>query len=445
MKTFDEQTGQAVADYIGGEMNSETEQLFEARLQTDADLHHEVNAARATLAALKAVPEETVSRDLAPAILAKAKQRSGGTILPLPANRFRVSTLLHLAAAAAAVLVVGTILFQKQFQGQQPGKPSTSAPGGQPVSDTVIAAETATPRARACTWLANAQHEDGSMAVADHGGKEQTGIGVTGLALMAFCDEGDAFKGEASRAAAYLASQQDESGRFGAKSPMAMYNHGIATVALLAARERFGLRDHDTTIEKAVAFLKQSQTDDGGWGYAGVADEKDNTSVSAWQVLALHEAAKQKFDTAKPALTKALAYLGQSVDESGAVRYSGDTARPTHRALTAVGAACLLLDPQTKELGDKALRAALKAPATSPEALQRTDPYLTYFLLRAIRTSEAHKAGQDLMVPVRSLIARQVATGPETGSLPAETTAWGAVGGRVYTTAMLAVSLPEKL
>ena len=146
-------------------------------------------------------------------------------------------------------------------------------------------------------------------------GNEWGSVGVTGLALMAFLGEGDTWTMETGRTRSvhaerirkglrFLVRSQDQAtGRFRTHDPGRkafaekdpqnvhfMYNQGMATIALCEAAGISGDEYLRTAAQKAVKFILDAQTPEGGWNYFALPNGDSDTSLSAWQVQALHAA-----------------------------------------------------------------------------------------------------------------------------------------------------------
>jgi len=131
---------------------------------------------------------------------------------------------------------------------------------------------------------------------ADDFGDEHTNVGLTGLALLAFAGDGHTHKtGKFSQTVRqgvkWVNAQQDSDGCFGPRDgDEYMYNHAICAMALA---EIYAL-SLDVRIKRnaqlAVDFIREAQNPDLGWRY-GVKPGDNDSSVTAWMVLCLKSAA----------------------------------------------------------------------------------------------------------------------------------------------------------
>ncbi|MCF6227288.1 MAG: terpene cyclase/mutase family protein [Planctomycetes bacterium] len=127
----------------------------------------------------------------------------------------------------------------------------------------------------------------------DTGWEGGTDVGLTGLALLAFAGAGYTHKSGVyeytlKRTVKYLLKQIDEDGCFGGREhDHFVYNHAICTTALA---EIYGLTldaELKPVVKKAAEFILEAQNPGLGWRY-GVKPEQNDTSVTGWMVSALH-------------------------------------------------------------------------------------------------------------------------------------------------------------
>ncbi len=132
-------------------------------------------------------------------------------------------------------------------------------------------------------------------------GWETVDIGLSGLALLAFAGNGNTHKDGKYRnnvrtGLRWILSQQDSSGCFGARDEEEfVYNHAICTMALVEIYGMNGDIALKSKAQRAVDFIveAQNQTDATknrlGWRY-GINTGDNDSSVTAWMVLALKSA-----------------------------------------------------------------------------------------------------------------------------------------------------------
>ncbi len=164
----------------------------------------------------------------------------------------------------------------------------------------------------ALAWLATHPYRNGSWgaegfpywcdgrpleaSTLDGKGKARNDVGVTGLALLAFLGAGVSSLADTSygkvlaRGLRFLRSVQDVEGCVGPRlSGHFIYNHAIATLALV---EAYGAAPSPTGLEaaqKALDFVALARNPNGVWRY-GVQPEDGDTSITGWMFLALDAA-----------------------------------------------------------------------------------------------------------------------------------------------------------
>lgn len=327
---------------------------------------------------------------------------------------------------------------------------------------------------RALEWLVAHQDDDGhwdcdGFMKHDVRGEPCTGpgngvhdVGVTGLSLLAFLGDGSTlnsgpFKEPIKRAVQWLLAQQDDNGRIGsAVANDFVYDHAIATYALAEATGLSNSTVLKKPLERALGYLAAHRNPYGAWRYQPRDGDAD-TSVTGWCVLALGSAKSFGMPVDETALTAALAYFDSCTDERGRTGYSkrgepssrreGDhaTRYPTERgeAMTAVALFCrYFLKEDRKEHGSMKQQEALLAakPPVWDEANGTIDAYYWYYGSYAL-----FQAGGPAWIEWQkhlrtAVVATQRSDGNFLGSWD-PLCAWGEDGGRVYTTAILALTL----
>ena len=172
-----------------------------------------------------------------------------------------------LASAAAAILVVLMV-------------PSVSPKSGlervAAINGTVVLPS---------DWLVSAQEADGTWNPAHWGGSVEYIPAVTGFAMMSLVShEGAASDVAVSKAAQAFRAMQTAGGRVGAATERSIFNHGIATVALLKLYETGRFPELFTVVDGAVNHIRETQKSSGGWGGG------DGVSADIWMVDALARA-----------------------------------------------------------------------------------------------------------------------------------------------------------
>jgi len=327
-----------------------------------------------------------------------------------------------------------------------------SGDGGQAakfaVHDTASLAATTEEVMQALEWLASSQEDDGSWAPEKWAGHPSYKTGISGLALLAFLGSGQhpensRFAANIARGLSYLLTQQAADGRFGPAFSGASYNHGIATLALIEAYAVTGDERFRGAIGKAVDFITSSQGKEGAWGYFR-SGGPPNTSITVWQLQALLLADSLGWPEAGPSADAGLAWLAGTVDAEGRAGYRRQGDFPYGiRNLSAMAAFCLLMAEGGQ--GGSVAGAAERLAQALAERPDDVDYCHSYFLSHALQAasvlkSPGRRSGGVSAELDRFLLQHQLKAGPFSGSWE-PTDQWGSAGGRIYSTAMAALSL----
>jgi hypothetical protein len=150
---------------------------------------------------------------------------------------------------------------------------------------------------KALAYLANLQEEDGRWDIGKSGGQADHDVAATSFSLLAFYGRGERHDKECKYQAKVklgldwlLGQQNAASGDLRGNSPKnnAMYDHGIAALALV---EAYGVtKDSELKLkaQAAIDFIVESQHEEGGWRYK--PKERGDLSVTGWMVMALASA-----------------------------------------------------------------------------------------------------------------------------------------------------------
>lgn len=293
-------------------------------------------------------------------------------------------------------------------------------------------------------WLVKAQEADGRWEPVRWGGKQEYTVGLTAISLLAVIETEDEFPEKnicIQRASEFLLKQQHKDGRFGEYFDGTMYNHGIATVALLELYRKNKKAELEQPLKSALAFIRQNQLATGGWAYFTRPQEVANTSVSTWPLLALFISYDTGWKDTDHSINRAVQWLVGLIDEQGQFGYERRGSSPYGtEALTAMGAYCLL---KAETIGIKInshiMEMAKQKLAIVKKADNADDFYKTYFQICVFK--EIGESMHNNMISLQTqLIARIRQTGPEKGSWdPIDR--WGTTGGRIYSTALALMSL----
>jgi len=404
---------------------------------------------RAALQRLAPLADDASAADLAPAVLARLAADDGRAA----ASHAGPAWLFRAAAALLALLAAGT-LGGWWLAGRRPDA-LARLPAGHPGLTVPPAAARAVPLAvlppddgpaigQALAWLEASQEPDGGWDAARWGARPEFTVGVTALALLALgADRPAALAGPRAgtlrRGLDYLVRRQAAGGRFGPEGAGTMYNHSMATLALLEAWARRPEPAWGAAAERGLAFIRAEQRAAGGWGYTRGPRDAMNASVTVWQLQALNRAAALGFAGLRPGVERGLAWLEQTVNPAGNLGYRRPNDFPFGSdTLTAAGVLCLARAGVSADSARLArLLPAARAAAGRPAAL---DYCREYFLAAALQAADA-AAGRPPRDRLRAaVLAGRSRTGPAAGSWePCDR--WSGAGGRVYATAMAVLAL----
>jgi len=323
-------------------------------------------------------------------------------------------------------------------------------------------------------WLARHQSEKGYWDAAGFKGRcegdECDGEGyalydpgVTGLALLAFLADGQTYKSGDHRSAVmnavkYLKIIQGPEGCFGPRSAREfVYNHAIATLAWVEVYALTGSKLFAESGQRAVDFIQKAQNPGMGWRY-GVRPEDNDSSVTAWMLVALHAAREAGLKVDPASFAGAEKFLGTVVDpETGEFGYTAKgtgAARAAHlmdkypaknsASLTALGmlSRLLLAKSVKQEKATSRMRLGKTLCLSLPPRWET--PYLDMYYWYYGSMALFQLGGKDWKewntALKKALLPHQRKKGCAKGSWdPAGP--WGANGGRVYSTAMCTLML----
>ena len=171
--------------------------------------------------------------------------------------------------------------------------------------------------------LARMQVEDGSFG----SGRYDRHAGVTALSGLAFMADGNLpdrgrYAPQVRRTLDFLLKHVQPSGLIAAETSHGpMYGHGFATL-LLAEIYGSSHRDMDVhdALSRAVDLIVRTQNEEGGWRYQPVPADAD-VSVTICQVMALRSARHAGIAVPVETIDRAVAYVRQCQNEDGGFRY----------------------------------------------------------------------------------------------------------------------------
>jgi len=287
----------------------------------------------------------------------------------------------------------------------------------------------------------------------------------TGLALLALQAAGnyesneEKYSKQVARGLEWLTEHQQPdgsllgplSGQNGHYTNTFMYEHAMAAFALAeacAVRRAQGKEDAPSLRNaaiKAIAFIERHQHDDGGWRYSINHQERSDTSVSGWAMLALKSAREAEIPVGQETLDQTRRFFKSCETPDGRTGYVRGMAAGSD-ALTAVGMLThllLLKEPEAPLVRKSASYLATKAESHR-DLVRRGAPEF-YTLYNA--TQAMYQAGGDNWNrwngAVRDAVVANQSKGPgcQRGSWDPRGTRGGGAGGRIYSTALATLML----
>jgi hypothetical protein len=217
------------------------------------------------------------------------------------------------------------------------------------------------------------------------------------------------------------------------QSERGMYNHGIATFALCEAYQLTGDPDLKRVCQQAVQFIATAQNYQGGWGY--LPKQPGDLTISGWQMMALKSASAAGLEVQPATILRAKNFLGSQRSKDG-VNYFYREEDEKSITCTAIGLLLRIF------LGDSCTDPAII------EGLIRISKHNDYgndIYFRYYAALTLFHVGGPMWDKWNSncreyLISTQSKDGHEAGSWYFENH-FGKEGGRLYTTAMAAMTL----
>ena len=329
-------------------------------------------------------------------------------------------------------------------------------------------------------WLANHQDEMGRWDSdefskhdpvddkCDGPGTALYDVGITGLAVAAFLGSGYSDQGTAEQnryartvriGLKYLLEVQDAEGCFGARaSQHYIYNHAMATLAMCEAYRLTRNPRYQKPAKLGVDFIQRARNPYLAWRYGPRGGEND-TSVTGWCVRALASAVQAGFEVDPGNFLGAKAWIEKMTDpDFGSIGYNmpgGSAARPEglqdkfpperSQSMTASGVLTRLLvsrQDKAEAILQKGIQLIVALPPAWNEDNGSIDMYYWFHGALALREvgGEQWYRWRDRLAAALVSSQHRPGSGARTGSWdPAGP--WGPDGGRVYSTALMTMSL----
>jgi hypothetical protein len=311
----------------------------------------------------------------------------------------------------------------------------------------------------ALAWLAAAQSSDGRWNAARHGGGVERAVqgqhrqgagarsdhGVTGLALLAFLGAGNTHRdgGYAEpvrRGIEFLVARQRADGSLAGEAEFfaALYCHGMATIALAECCAMTGDATLRPPLERAVRHtLAMQHPVTGGWRYA--AGDRGDTSQLGWQVMVLSSSRNAGVSGVERAESGARAFV-QSVSSgsAGGLAAYRFGERPSV-TMTAEALVCRLLLGLPAD--HPSVAEAVSLISRSPPARANYNAYTWYYAtLASFHAGGPQWDAWNARLQAALLPLQRQGDDVLAGSWDPDPV-WGGHGGRVYSTALSAMTL----
>ncbi|MBC8289356.1 MAG: hypothetical protein H8E37_03475, partial [Planctomycetes bacterium] len=262
--------------------------------------------------------------------------------------------------------------------------------------------------------------------------------GATGLSLLCFLGAGythreGPYQEEVGKALAWLVEQscmgelQYDLSRESPEGSTGFYAQGMASIALC---EAYGMTKDPALREPAqdaLDFISRAQDPlQGGWRYE--INQRGDTSVVGWQVMALVSGRMADLDVARSTRSKVLNFLTHVRSPTGDFGYTGRYRFTL--ATTSIGVLCTMyLDPLTAR---RSLRGKIKKLArTTP---LRENLYSNYYISQVLHHFGGDEWTRWNSKMRNSLVSSQLSGGHGQGSWFSNRN-YGQ-GGRLYSTCM---------
>ncbi len=302
--------------------------------------------------------------------------------------------------------------------------------------------------AMALEWLANHQLPDGSWSfdhrLANHpnglnpGSLANARTASTGMALLPFLGAGmthkqGKYKQTVHKGLYYLCSQMEPNGALNAGGGR-MYGHGLCAIALCEAYAMTQDKSLRPYAELSLQFIVMAQDrQGGGWRYT--PGQPGDTSVVGWQLMAL-KSGHMGYLKVPPQVIAGVNNFLNTVQSDGGAAY-GYTGPGRGPATSAIGLLCRMY------LGWDRENPALERGAQflSKMGPHKTNMYFNYYATQVLHHYEGELWYKWNEVMRDQLVNTQVKDGHEKGSWFFDGGHGAEQGGRLYSTAMAAMTL----
>jgi WD40-like Beta Propeller Repeat len=310
--------------------------------------------------------------------------------------------------------------------------------------------ETENAVALALEWLARNQSPDGRWTGRDFPHADEQGgqaefdfdSGLTGIALMAFLganhthlDDGP-YREVVAEGIDWLVAHQGPDGDL--RIGETMYSQGMATIALAEAYAMTGDPLLVEPVRKAIAFIENARDEaTGGWRYE--PGEAGDTSVLGWQVMAMVSARRAGIDVRDESIDGARQWLDRVAlpQDLGLYAYQPDMDPTMSMTAESMFIRRLLGMPRNAR---RMHQSADYIVGYLPNWDENADTYGWYYATLALYQHGGLHWELWNAVVMPELLANQQTRGRKLGSWDPDDQ-WASIGGRVYQTAICALTL----
>jgi hypothetical protein len=284
---------------------------------------------------------------------------------------------------------------------------------------------------------------------------------VTALSLLAFLGAGfdqhtGAFCYTVRSLLRYFRKHQQPNGRFGQdKGKANFYNHLLASLAVFEAYAQTGDYVLKPMAERALKFCLASKNADGAWSCAGKGGKSD-TDTTCWMVLALKMAEAGGFKVSADVYKGIRKWLDKATSLKGKMYYQGEKQRPPYTPASgewkyqeetmtamAIFARILMGEDRNSETIQKGVKYLIKNPPVYDlRNKEEIDFYYWHWATLAMYQVGGEGWRKWRLSIKRALLKTQRRGGCSDGSW-SPVGVWGKLGGRVYATAINALTLED--
>ncbi len=218
-------------------------------------------------------------------------------------------------------------------EGQEPEQEKAGAKWITPAAEKSIA--------QGLRWLAERQHDDGSLG----NGPGRGNVAVCGLAGMAFISGGSTpgrgpYGEQVSKCVDFILANAKPSGFLNGPDTAThgpMYGHGFAAMFLAECQGMSSRPELRDALDKAVKLIANTQNNDGGWRYFPQRADAD-ISVTACQMMALRAARNAGIFVSREVIERSISYVKRSQNPDGGFMYmiqGGESGFPRSAAAVA--------------------------------------------------------------------------------------------------------------